>query len=190
MDIITEEEFKLQKEQFLAEIEEGAVFIYPTDTIYGIGCNALNLNAAKKVREIKERHSLPFSVIAPSKKWIYDNCIVTGDAVKWVEKLPGPYTLIFELKDKELFPKEVNSGMGTIGVRIPSHWFSEMVAELGFPVVTTSANITGEEFMTSIDDLNDKIKNKVDFSVYEGEKKGRPSTIVKLIEEKIEVIKR
>jgi L-threonylcarbamoyladenylate synthase len=188
MGMVTADEFKLKKEKFLKKIEGGEVFIHPTDTIYGIGCDATNDEAVERVRKIKQREEMPFSVIAPSKKWIYDNCDVKSNAFKWIEKLPGPYTLIFKLINKEAVSKHVNCGWGTIGVRIPKHWFSEVIAELGFPVVSTSANIAGEAFMTSIDDLDSKIR--VDFIIYEGEKKGKPSTIINLVEEKEEIIER
>ena len=62
----------------LETIERGAIFIYPTDTIYGIGCNALNSKAVIRLRKIKEQYDRPVSIIAPSKKWImevlYLNC--------------------------------------------------------------------------------------------------------------------
>ncbi|MBN2454014.1 threonylcarbamoyl-AMP synthase, partial [Candidatus Woesearchaeota archaeon] len=186
----TKEEFLNGAEVFTKKIEGGSIFIHPTDTIYGIGCDATNSEAVKKVREAKQRKDMPFSVIAPSKKWIYDNCEVSEDAVKWVEKLPGPYTLILKLRSKSAVAKEVNLGAETLGVRIPESWFAEFVEKLGLPVVSTSANVSGEDYMTSTDDLDDRIKPKLDFVVYEGEKTGRPSTIVKLFEEKIEVTER
>ena len=72
----------------------------------------------------------------------------------------------------------------TIGIRIPNHWFTPFVEELGLPIVTTSANKVGRMFMTSIEDIDPEIKNNVDFIIYEGEKKGRPSNIVHLEKEK------
>ncbi|MEM3690242.1 MAG: Sua5/YciO/YrdC/YwlC family protein, partial [Candidatus Micrarchaeia archaeon] len=78
----------------------------------------------------------------------------------------------------------------TIGVRIPNHWFSEFVSQLGIPVVTTSANITGEEFMTSLENLNPEIKEKMDLIIYEGEKKGYPSTIIDLSGEQVRIVSR
>jgi tRNA threonylcarbamoyl adenosine modification protein (Sua5/YciO/YrdC/YwlC family) len=190
MDIVTKDEFLQRKSEFISKIEDGSIFIHPTDTIYGIGCDATNSSAVKKVREVKQRKDNPFSVIAPSKKWIYDNCEYSEDAISWIEKLPGPYTLVLKLKNKKIVGKEVNLGANTLGIRIPNHWFSAFVKELGVPVVSTSANISGEAYMTSIDDLDERIKLKVSFMVYEEEKKGRPSTVVKLYDEKVEIVQR
>ena len=107
-----------------------------------------------------------------------------------IDKLPGPYTLILRLKNKSAVAAAVNLGSETLGIRIPKHWISEAVAELGFPVVSTSANLTGEPYMTSTEDLDDSIRQKVDFIIYEGEKQGKPSTIVKLFEKEVEVVER
>ncbi len=190
MEIINRQELAIGKRHYFERILNGCIFIHPTDTIYGLGCDATNSGAVKKLRMIKQRASMPFSVIVPSKKWIYENCVVEASAVKWIESLPGPYTLIFRLSNNEAVSKEVNLGMDTLGVRIPRHWFSKAVEELDMPMISTSANISGQDFMTSIEDLEPKIASKIDFAIYEGEKKGKPSTIVKLIEEDVEIIQR
>lgn len=190
MEVIARQELALRKEEYFEKILSGAVFIHPTDTIYGIGCDATNTEAVKRIREIKQRISMPFSVIAPSKKWIYDNCIVSKSASKWIEKLPGPYTLVLQLASADAVSTEVNLGLDTLGVRIPRHWFSKAVEQLCVPVVTTSANISGQDFMTTMDSLDSRIAAKLDFAVYEGEKRGRPSTIVKLLEDDVEILER
>jgi len=190
MRVYIKEEVLLRKEDTIRKIKSGAIIIHPTDTIYGIGCNALDSKAVNKIRKMKNRETMPFSVIAPSKQWVYNNCIITKDAEKWINKLPGRYTLILKLKNKKAVAKTVNNAWDTLGVRIPKHWFATFVEKAGVPFVTTSANIAGEDFMISIDDLNPKIKSKVDFIVYEGVKKGRPSKIINLTKEKPEIIKR
>jgi len=189
MQTVTKDEFRLRKDEFLDLIRQGAVFIYPTDTIYGIGCDATNSRAVHTIREIKARSKNPFSVIAPSKKWIEENCVSDSSKTReeWMSRLPGPYTLIFRLRNKKAIAEEVNNGSSTIGVRIPDHWFTEYAQESGMPIVTTSANFTGEYFMTSLDDLNPKIKGHMDFIIYEGEKKGRPSTLVNLSEDQPDI---
>jgi L-threonylcarbamoyladenylate synthase len=180
MRVLTKEEFLMERMFMYKKILGGAVFIHPTDTIYGIGCNAENEDAVKKVRDIKQRPDTPFSVIAPSKDWIIENCEVDDKAQEWIDKLPGPYTLILNLKNKECITKGVNNGMDTLGVRIPQHWFTKAVEEFGSPVVTTSANISGGDFMTNIDNLDASIAPKIDFVVYEEEKKASPSELIDL----------
>ncbi|MFW5745922.1 MAG: L-threonylcarbamoyladenylate synthase [Nanoarchaeota archaeon] len=180
MRVISKQEFFDKQEFFVNEIKRGAVFIYPTDTIYGIGCNAIVDAPVQRVREIKNRYTRPFSVIVPGKEWIREYCEMTPEIEEWLDKLPGPYTLILKLKQKGLISEAVNSGGGTIGVRIPDHWCAQLVEKVGYPIVSTSANHVGEEFMTSMDNLASDIGNKMDFIVYEGEIKGRPSRLVNL----------
>ncbi len=180
MEVLTKEELLRQKKRILGMMREGKLFIHPTDTIYGIGCDATNSEAVSAVRKVKDRWHNPMSILAPSKEWIRENCVFTSSAEEWLEKLPGPYTLILKLKKENAVAEEVNLGSGTIGVRIPDHWFSEIVGELNIPIVTTSANIHGHEFMTSLEDLHSTIKGKMRFALYEGEKRGKPSRLVDL----------
>jgi len=188
MKILTQDEVNVNKEVILEVMKNGAIFIHPTDTIYGIGCNALEEAHVGEVRDIKQRPDSPFSVIAPSKEWIRNNCVVSEKGEKWLKKLPGPYTFIMNVKDG--VAKNVAPGLDTLGVRIPDHWFSKLVEELGIPVVTTSANKAGGNFMTSLDNLDDEIKPKLEFVIYEDEKHGKPSKIVDLTKEEIEVKER
>ena len=180
MQILSKEEVSAKAGEIKQAILEGAVFIYPTDTIYGLGCDATNDEAAGRIRDIKSRFKRPFSVIAPSKEWIIENCEITKEAEEWIEKLPGPYTLILKLKNKIAVSEKANMGMDTLGVRIPAHWISHVASAMGVPIITTSANKIDEDYMTTIEDLDPSIKNKVDFIIYEGEKKGRPSQLVHL----------
>lgn len=188
MEIYTKEEFKLKQDYLERAIANGAVFIYPTDTIYGIGCNAKIQEAVLRVREIKETPN-PFSVIAPSKEWIKQACYIPKEAEEWLKKLPGPYTLIFKVKEKDAIADAVTPGRHTLGVRIPKHWCSEIAQNKGIPIVTTSANIHGGTFMTSIENLDKTVCSKIDFIVYDGELKGRPSTLVRF-EDKIKIQER
>jgi|TARA_B100001964_G_C14249704_1_gene609269 tRNA threonylcarbamoyl adenosine modification protein (Sua5/YciO/YrdC/YwlC family) len=183
MRVLSKEEFEKEKDIIRTSlIENNPVFIYPTDTIYGIGCSAINKEAVDKIRDIKQRKTSPFSVIAPSKEWIDDNCIVNDNAKDWIKRLPGPYTLILKTK-KQCVADNVAPGLEAIGVRIPDHWFSNFVSEIDIPIITTSANKSGNDCMTSLEDLDSEIKSRVDFIVYEGEKKGTPSKIIDLTDE-------
>jgi len=189
MRILSKEEFEKEKDIIRTSLSEGnIVFIYPTDTVYGIGCNATNKEAVENIRRIKQRDDNPFSVIAPSKEWIDENCIINNNAKQWIKRLPGPYTLILKIKEN-CVAENVAPDLDTLGIRIPDHWFSDFVMEINIPIVTTSVNKTRSDFMTSLDDLDDEIKSKVDFIVYDGEIKGIPSKIIDLTDD-IRVIER
>jgi tRNA threonylcarbamoyl adenosine modification protein (Sua5/YciO/YrdC/YwlC family) len=158
------------------DLLKSGIFIYPTDTIYGIGCDSTKENFVKRIREMKGRDKKPFSIIVPDKEWIFDNCVVNELGKIGLDKLPGPYTFIFKLKNKVGVSWRVSLGE-KIGIRIPNHWISEVVKRLGNPIVTTSANISGQKNMTSLDDLDEKIAEKVDFIIYDGELGGQASEI-------------
>ena len=183
MDVLARQEIILRKEEIIKKIKDGAVFIHPTDTIYGLGCNALDEEAVKKIRKIKDRHNTPFSVWVPSQDWIKQNCPPSPTLNKWLKELPGAYTLIVKLKNKKSIAPNINPGNQTLGVRMPDHWLHEFIKEFDFPIVTTSANKTGKTFMTTLEDLDPEIKKNVDFIIYEGEKKAKPSKIINLVEE-------
>jgi L-threonylcarbamoyladenylate synthase len=155
------------------EILAGKIFIYPTDTIYGIGCNALDKDSVKKIREIKKRDKKPFSVIAPSFKWIENNCIVDLELEKY---LPGPYTLILKKKGKN-FLSHV-SETETIGIRIPDNEFTREIQKSGIPFVTTSVNLSGEKPANKIEEISKDILEKADFIFNSGELSGKPSALI------------
>jgi len=180
MQIISKDELLLNKDLYFNKILQGATIIYPTDTIYALGCSAVHSEAVARVREAKQRPEQPFSVIPPSKDWIVEHCVIDEKAEEWLAKLPGPYTIILKLKDKSCVAENVLPTKDTIGIRIPDHWFADVVAELNIPMITPSANVSGMNFMTGVDDLSSPIKQKTDFMIDDGEINGKPSTLVNL----------
>ena len=175
MKVLTRQQILKNEEFYIKEIKKGKIFIYPTDTIYGIGCIATNSKAIKKIRQIKERDKSPFSIIAPSKAWILDNCEVSD--IKYLDKLPGPYTLILKLKNKTAISKETNPRFKTLGVRIPKNWFSKLLERANLTFITTSVNISGQKHLTNIKDLKKEIAEEVDYIIDSSTIKGKPSTI-------------
>lgn len=180
MQMLTKAYVLENKEQIIKEIIDGKVFIYPTDTLYGIGCNATNSASVEKIRTLKKREDKPFSVIAPNLEWIGSACVLTKYGEEWIGKLPGAYTLILPIKDKSMIAPEVVKESVNLGVRIPNHWFWEVLNEAKVPFVTTSVNCSGEPPMTDFYSLSDEIKNGVDYIVYEGTKSSKASTIIDL----------
>lgn len=187
---LSKDEFQVAQARCLAKLKAGALFIYPTDTIYGIGCDATHAKAVQRIRDLKERPDAPFSVIAPSKDWIRQHCEVSALAEEWIEKLPGPYTLVFALKDSSAVAQSVLGDATTLGIRIPKHWTSRIAEELGVPIVTTSVNKVGKEFLTDPEQLTPEFRDAIAFCIDEGPLKGKPSTVVKLTGESVEVVYR
>ena len=159
-------------DEILSAIKRGDILIYPTDTIYGIGCDALNTPSIENLRALKQRPDKPFSIIAPSKKWIEEHFFVPPEAL---DMLPGPVTLILEPKDPTMFSPAINPNGSSIGVRIPDHWFNEIIQKAGIPFITTSVNLSDNPHMTSIDDIPASIEKSVTFCVYEGPIHGHSS---------------
>ncbi len=157
------------------QILQGEVFIYPTDTVYGLGCNALDKKAVARIKEIKKRDvDKPLSIIAPSLDWIEENCKVGNLDLK--KYFPGPYTVIMK-KKKEGFLKNVSSG-DSLGVRIPDSDFCNVVRLTGYPFISTSVNLSGEKPAKKISEISKDIKDQVDVVIDRGKLSGKPSTLI------------
>jgi tRNA threonylcarbamoyl adenosine modification protein (Sua5/YciO/YrdC/YwlC family) len=163
---------QIKEKEIILAIKEGKIFIYPTDTVYGIGCNGLNKMAVEKIRAIKQTDH-PFSVIVPSKSWIQKHLYIQFN--QFLKLLPGPYTLIFFKKRPNWLPWL--SGK-KLAVRIPNHPIARIVAKTGLPFVSTSANISGQPAAKNVKEL--KIAEKVDIIIDGGQLPGKPSTIFDL----------
>jgi L-threonylcarbamoyladenylate synthase len=156
-------------------IKNGSVFIYPTDTVYGLGCNAENRESVKRIRKIKCTDH-PFSVIAPSKKWIGEHLDICHH--EYMKRLPGRYTLIFRKKRKDFLEECTDSPM--LGVRIPDHPFTKIVKKAAVPFVTTSANISGQPTIISVKSLPTNFTENVDIVIDGGTLGGKASRVVDL----------
>jgi len=155
------------------KIKKGKILIYPTDTLYGLGCNAKNKKSVEKIREIKGRDNKPFSVIAPSINWIRKHCIIDVPLEKY---LPGPYTIILKKKKKKFLSWVSNTD--SLGIRIPDCPFTEEIEKAKVPFITTSVNISGKPSAKRFSDISKKILNQVDLIVKAKNLSGKPSTLI------------
>ena len=148
------------------KIRAGAIFIYPTDTIYGIGCDATNEAAVARIHRIKKRTEKPFSVIPPGDEWVA-RTISANQKLEW-----GPVTYFVLPKDQSCVAPAVRgtSNERSLGLRMSKHWFTDIIIKAGVPFVSTSVNISGQPHMTSLDDLDPEIRDEVDILIYEGPK--------------------
>lgn len=171
-------------------LDRGGVIIYPTDTFYGIGCDLHNKKAIKRVYEIK-RHSpkQPFSFICADLKDVAKYAIVSNYAYKTMRRLlPGPYTFI--LKGTKLVPKMMLNKRKQVGLRVPDNPVAlALVAELGRPIISTSAILDGEPMVTDPGLIHDRLGHQVDL-VFDGGPQGlEPSSIISLIDDEPEVLR-
>jgi tRNA threonylcarbamoyl adenosine modification protein (Sua5/YciO/YrdC/YwlC family) len=178
---------EINKADIVRRIKAGEIFIYPTDTIYGLGCNALKQGAVQLIKEIKRRDDKPLSVIAPNKQWINKNLEVNNK--HFVRKLPGPYTYIMKIKKRGV-ARNVNPGLKTLGVRIPNHPFTDLIKKAGVPFITTSVNLSGRAPVRDLSKVPKSILKRVDVVVDDGFLHNYPSTLIDLTGEIPKIIRR
>lgn len=172
-------------------LKNGNIIVYPTDTIYGIGCDILNKKAIQTIQTIKNRKKQkPLSIICSDLKDISRWAIVSNMQYKILKKyLPGPYTFILTASNDA--PKILqDEKRKTIGIRIPDNKVClDIVSNLGNPIVTTSVNLAGEVNYVNPDDIKKDWYGKVDLILDAGEISNDPSTIISLVDENIEIIR-
>ena len=157
-------------------LRDGKIIVYPTDTVWGMGCDPFNQKAIDHLFTVKGKKMDGLSIMFSNKKGIYDSCEINKKAKKIIEEfLPGPITLI--LKSKKDFAKGVTRN-GNIAVRLPLNRTSMDLAK-DMPVVTTSANLHGERIAEDIEEAKEIFGKSCYF--LDGEKpKGIESTIIDL----------
>ncbi len=164
--IITKQEVLDNKEFYINEIKSWKVFIYPTDTVLGIGCDILFDESVERIFQLKHRENKPLLVIIPELEWIDKNCNVSEKNKEFIaEKLPGAYSFIVELKDSATVNQRVTNNSNTLWIRIPDNWFAEIIAETDNPFISTSVNISGQPSCLKIEDIPEEILSWVDYVI-------------------------
>ena len=187
MKILSKDDILDNKEFYINEILNNKIFVYPTDTLYGIGCLAVSDESVLRIFEIKNRCKKPLLVIVPDLNWIEDNLVCDKDDIKFMkEKFETQHSFVLELKNKKVISKYVNNDMNTIGIRYPNCWFRKIIEELGLPFVTTSVNLSGEESAVKFEDIDERIIERVDYVIVDDENMtGNSSKIISLVERKV-----
>ena len=171
-------------------LRQGGVIIYPTDTTYGIGCDIFNRKGVKKIFQIKQRDSRkPFSFICSDLAEISNYAQVSNFAFKIMKRhLPGAYT--FVLDATKIVPDSLSTKQKTVGVRIPDNAICQaIVRELGHPLVTTSANISGEATPQDPCEIEERMGRLVDLVIDGGISMQEASTVISLLDDKVEVLR-
>lgn len=165
-------------------LRRGGIILYPTDTVWGIGCDATNTEAVERIYALKksgDKKSMLVLLDNPDKVSLYFRKVPDA-AWQLLEAADTPLTLILEGAAgvaPNLIPEE-----GTLGIRIPEHEFcKKLIRKLNRPLVSTSANITGTGAPATLSDVSDEIKDGVDLIVnpeFEGKPTKKPSSIIRV----------
>ena len=190
----------------LRVLREGGTILYPTDTVWGLGCDATNPEAVAKIYEIKQRSDSKSLVLLACNldmvaKYVKE---VPSIAVDLVEVNDAPMTIIYpealagvagEPGDRWHLAHNAVAEDGSVGIRIPlMDWCRDLVFKLGRPIVSTSANISGEPTPQRFSEIPQEIKDAVDFVVppsIDTQSTGKASQILKVgLGGEIEIIRK
>ena len=170
-------------------LKNGGVIVYPTDTLYGFGCDAKNESAIEKINTIKGRKA-PMSVLAPNieiaAKWMN---IPNHDKNIVLEKLGGSTTIIVPVNDGITSPS-ITGDNHSLGVRIPDHKFCKKLSEAyPNPITTTSVNRTRQEPFTNPGKILSEFSREIDLIIEDGLIEGSGSTIYNFQNRELNIIR-
>ena len=174
-------------------IKEGKIIIFPTDTVYGIGTNAYDENACKKIYEIKRRPSYKPLIVLISDISMIENLVESISPMerKLIEKFwPGSLTIKLK-KRKNALPDKIAEGNEYLGIRlIKNGLIYNIIEKAGVPIVAPSANLSGHPTGIKIENIIEELGGKVDYILDCGDyKSDETSTIVQVVDEKVVVIR-
>ncbi len=172
-------------------LEAGKVIAYPTDTVYGIGCDLHNRKAVDRIYKIKElSRGKRLAFICQGLSNISEYAHVTDFAYRWLRRLlPGPYTVV--LPASRMVPKILLQKRRQVGIRVPDSFICmELCRDLGRPIISTSATDpdTGE-ILTDPDVVKERLGKSLDLVIDGGMLTNEPSTVVSLLDDEIEVLR-
>jgi len=171
-------------QQAYETLKNGGTILYPTDTIWGIGCDATKADAVDKIYAIKQRSDTKSLIILVDSYAMLNQYVqqVPEIAYNLIELADKPLTIIYS--DAKNLPQNLISSDGTIGIRLVKHPFCcALIAKLRKPIVSTSANISGQASPQSYQSINTQIIESVDYAVNlerTAKNSGKPSAIIKL----------
>jgi L-threonylcarbamoyladenylate synthase len=176
-------------------LRNGGIILYPTDTIWGLGCDATNTAAVKRVYEIKQREDSKSMLVLMENPNLLNSYIAEVPEIAWelIEVADQPLTIIYP-KAKNLAANLLATD-GSVGIRITNEAFSQqLVQRFRKPIVSTSANISGQKTPQNYAEISEEIKRSVDYIVayrQDDFSKSKPSSIIKLgVGGQIEIIRK
>jgi len=152
-------------EEIAQKLHEGKIILYPTDTIYGIGCDATNERAIDKLFDIKKRpKSKSLIVLVQHLEMLKQYVSINNEIEQFIATLKIPTTIIYS-NPRNLASNTINAD-GTVAIRIPNHAFCQALLQaFGKPIISTSANISGENNPIHFNSISKEIKAAVDIVI-------------------------
>ncbi|MHB1687094.1 MAG: L-threonylcarbamoyladenylate synthase [Ignavibacteriaceae bacterium] len=172
-------------------LKQGGIIIYPTDTVYGIGCDIFSKDALERIFTIKNDSTTKlFSFVCYSLKDISKYAKVSDYAYKTMKHLlPGPYTFI--LPAAKQVPKKLWSKRKTVGIRVPNNSVTlKLVELLGNPIISTSTTNRKGEILYDPREIRNIFETRVDLMLSAGNLAGNPSSVIDLSEDEPEVVRK
>lgn len=159
-------------------LRRGELVVYPTETVYGLGGDALDPDAIGRVFEVKDRpRTDPLSMAVPSIEAVSEYIETPSIVTSFMESfLPGPVTVVAE--KLPAVPDALTGGRNRVGVRIPDHDLALELLDRVAPITATSANVSGGESVTTVDQLAPQVREGVAVVLDGGETPGLESTVV------------
>jgi len=164
-------------------LRSGGIVIYPTDTVYGLGCNIEDKNAIERIYLIKgQRLNKPFSFVCSDLTHISEYANVSNMAFKTMKRMiPGAYTFILPAARMQRLPKILISRRKTVGIRVPASPVTHaIIKELGHPILSTSVTIESGELLNDPDLIVEHFNNVVDMIIDAGVLRSEPSSVIDL----------
>jgi L-threonylcarbamoyladenylate synthase len=159
-------------------VRDGDLVVYPTETVYGLGADALDPDAVERVFAAKGRDRAdPISLAVPDVEAALEYVQVSDRERRFMGRfLPGPVTVVCDRRDP--VPDALTAGLDRVGVRIPDHDLALALLERVAPITATSANVTGRPSVTRLADLDPEIREAAAVVLDGGETGGTASTVV------------
>ena len=170
-------------------MKEGGIILYPTDTVWGIGCDARNAEAVRKIYELKRRADSKSMLVLVSSEGMLQRSVSHVPDIAWqlIDVAVNPMTIIYDHPIG--IADNLKAEDGSLGIRITSEKFSRTLCErLKGPVVSTSANVSGKPTPMTFAEISSEIKNGVDYVCRFRQKEkasARPSNIIKVTRENV-----
>ncbi|AWU44036.1 threonylcarbamoyl-AMP synthase [Blattabacterium sp. (Cryptocercus kyebangensis)] len=180
-------------------LEKGKCLLYPTDTVWGLGCDAFNLNSLEKIYKIKNRNiSKSMIILVENMDRLYELIENIPDLVKKIiqdnyRKKGKPITIVYKNPRKTVSKFLINNQDNTLAIRLTNDPFcSYLIKKLDRPIISTSANLSGFPTPKSFSEISSSILSKIDYSVHFRRKEKahyNSSSILKIISNKVKILR-